>query len=180
MATPHFLSDRFGSFLQGALQGTPKNLLRLFFRNNLARQKITSKIKITSRGYFYACFKGSLFGGSLKITSENKSNFKAKNSLKRFLGTNLRGQTECKRRFTQIFADLLADSRLLLENKAFGKRRFSQKTADFRRNPQKAAGTRRKPQIGVCPLRFVPLSADLFLLSHGKRVVATISAFISE
>ena len=72
-------------------------------------------------------------------------------------GTNLRGQTEPKRRFSQIFAD----SRLFPENKAFGKRRFSQKTADFRRKPQKTAGTRRKPQIGVCPLRFVPLSAAL-------------------
>ena len=41
---------------------------------------------------------------------------------------------------------------------------FSWKTkhlgsADFRRKPQKTAGTRRKPQIGVCPFRFVPLSA---------------------
>ena len=43
----------------------------------------------------------------------------------------------------------------------FGKRRFSQETADFHRNPQKAAGTRRKPQIGICPLGFVPLSAAL-------------------
>ena len=61
------------------------------------------------------------------------------------------------RRFSQIFAD----SRLSLENKAFGKRRFSQETADFCRKPQKTAGTRRKPQIGVRPLRFVPLSAAL-------------------
>ena len=37
----------------------------------------------------------------------------------------------------------------------------SEKTADFRRKPLKTAGTRRKPQIGVCPLRFVPLSAAL-------------------
>ena len=72
-------------------------------------------------------------------------------------GTNLRGQTEPKRRFSLIFAD----SRLFPENKAFGKRRFSQKTADFRREPQKTAGTRRKPQIAVCPLRFVPFSAAL-------------------
>ena len=56
---------------------------------------------------------------------------------------------------TQIFADF----HLFLENKAFGKCRFSQKTADFRRKPQKTAGTRRKPQIGVRPLRFVPSSA---------------------
>ena len=72
-------------------------------------------------------------------------------------GTNLRGQTEPKRRSSQMFAD----SRLFLGNEAFGKRRFSQKTAGFRRKPQKTAGTRRKPQIGVCPLRFVPLSAAL-------------------
>ena len=72
-------------------------------------------------------------------------------------GTNLRGQTKHFRRFSLI----LADSRLSLENEAFGKRRFSQKTADFRRKPQKTAGTRRKPQIGVCPLRFVPLSTAL-------------------
>ena len=49
-------------------------------------------------------------------------------------------------------------------------RRFSQKTADFRRKPQKTAGTRRKPQIGVRPLRFVPLSAALEVAS--PRVVA--------
>ena len=72
-------------------------------------------------------------------------------------GTNLRGQTEPERRFSRIFAD----SRLLLENEAFWKRRCSQKTADFRRKPQKTAGARRKPLIGVCPLRFVPLSAAL-------------------
>ena len=72
-------------------------------------------------------------------------------------GTNLRGQTEPKRRFSLIFAD----SCLFLENKAFGKHRFSQKTADFRRFSQKTAGTRRKPLIGVRPLRFVPLSAAL-------------------
>ena len=75
-------------------------------------------------------------------------------------GTNLRGQTEPKRRFSLIFAD----SRLFIENKAFGKRIFSQKTTDFRRKLQKTAGTRRKPQIGVCPLRFVPLSAALISL----------------
>ena len=37
-----------------------------------------------------------------------------------------------------------------------GNRRFS-----FRRKPQKTADFRREPQIGVCPLRFVPLSAAL-------------------
>ena len=48
-----------------------------------------------------------------------------------------------------------------IENKAFGKRRFSQKTAGTRRKPQKTAGTRRKPQIGICALRFIPLSAAI-------------------
>ena len=57
---------------------------------------------------------------------------------------------------TEIFADfslIFADSRLFLENKAFGKRRFSQKTADFsqdfRRKPQDPAENR--------SLAFVPL-----------------------
>ena len=79
-------------------------------------------------------------------------------------GTNLRGQTEPKRRFSQIFADFCRFSSFP-RNKAFGKRRFSQKTTDFRRKPQKTAGNRRKPQIGVCPLRFVPLSAALEKMS---------------
>ena len=69
-------------------------------------------------------------------------------------GTNLRGQTEPKRRFSLILQILAF---FFLENEAFGKRGFSQKTADFRRKPQITAGTRRTPQIGVCPLRFVPL-----------------------
>ena len=42
-----------------------------------------------------------------------------------------------------------------LEKKKLGKRRFS----------QESAGTRRKPQIGVCPLKFVPLSAALAFFS---------------
>ena len=67
------------------------------------------------------------------------------------------------------FSLIVPDSRLFLENKALGKRRLSQKTADFRRNLQKTAGTRRKPQIGVCPLRFVPLSAALFPLNNLAR-----------
>ena len=83
----------------------------------------------------------------------------------------MRGQTYHKgtnRAQTQIFADSRRFS-LFPRNKAFGKRRFSQKTADFRRNPQKTAGTRRKPQIGVCPLRFVPLSAALQSLLYFLR-----------
>ena len=35
----------------------PLESCEAIFRNNLARPKITSKNKITSRGYFYACFK---------------------------------------------------------------------------------------------------------------------------
>ena len=70
-------------------------------------------------------------------------------------GTNLRGQTKPKRRFLQRFSLIFGRfSCLFLENKAF------EKTADFRREPQKTAGTRRKPQIGVCPLRFVPLTME--------------------
>ena len=51
----------------------------------------------------------------------------------------------------QIFADF-ADFRLFPENKAFGKRRFSQKTTDFRRKPQEPAENRR--------LAFVPLDSS--------------------
>ena len=64
------------------------------------------------------------------------------------MGTNLRGQTEPKRRFSLIFAD----SRLFLGNKAFGKHRFSQETAVFsqetaenRRNPKKTTDWRLSP-----------------------------------
>ena len=66
-------------------------------------------------------------------------------------GTNLRGQTEPKRRFSQIFADV-ADSRFSLENKAF----------DFRRKPQIFAGNRRKPQKPAenRRLAFVPLGSS--------------------
>ena len=56
-------------------------------------------------------------------------------------GTNLRGQTEPKRRW---------------KTKHLG-------SADFR---TKTAGTRRKLQIGVCPLRF-PFSAALLKLYLG-------------
>ena len=73
----------------------------------------------------------------------------------RLQGTNPRGQTEPKRRFSLIFAD----SRLFLENKAFGKRRFPQKivagTTENRRNLQKASDWR-------LPLKCVPLSAALY------------------
>ena len=72
-------------------------------------------------------------------------------------GTNLRGQTEPKRRFSLIFADFcrflsFPRKQSIWETQIFAEnRRFSQKTAENRRNPQ----------IGVCPLRFVPLSAAL-------------------
>ena len=73
-------------------------------------------------------------------------------------GTNLRGQTEPKRRFSLILADFrwfspfpgkqsIWEAQIFEEN-----RRFSQETT----------GTRRKPQIGVCPLRFIPARAALF------------------
>ena len=68
-------------------------------------------------------------------------------------GTNLRGQTEPKLRFSQIFADFCRFSpfprkQSIWETQIFAEnRRFSQETAE----------NRRSPQIGVCPLRFVPL-----------------------
>ena len=68
----------------------------------------------------------------------------------RVKGTNLSRQT------------IFADSRLSYKNKAFGKRRFSQKTADFRRKPQIFAETRRKLQIGV-------LSPWVSPLQHGPK-----------
>ena len=65
---------------------------------------------------------------------------------------------------TQILADFsltLAFSYRKQFNKAFGKRRFAQKTADFRRKPQETA------DWGLS-LRFVPSSAALrcFTLFH--------------
>ena len=60
----------------------------------------------------------------------------------------------------QIFADSRRFSLIL----AFSWKAKHLGNADFRRKPQilagkpqKTAGTLRKPQIGVCPLRFVPL-----------------------
>ena len=80
-------------------------------------------------------------------------------------GTNLRGQTEPKRRFLQIFADFCRFS-------PFAREQSIWENADFRRKPLIFAGNRRKPQepaekpqIGVCPLRFVPLSAALYYIS---------------
>ena len=54
-------------------------------------------------------------------------------------GMNLRGQTEPRRRFSQIFADVCRFSPLILEKKHLG-------NADFRRKPLIFAGNRRKPQ----------------------------------
>ena len=109
-----------------------------------------TKGRLCNLGWFWRMYSRSVFfvASSFFCTLVNRAAPK---------GTNPRGQTEPKRRFSLIFAD----SRLFLENKAFGKRRFSQKTADFRRKPQEPAENRRKPQIGVCPFRFVPLSAAL-------------------
>ena len=45
----------------------------------------------------------------------------------------------------------------------------AEKAADFRRKPLKTAGTCRKPQIGVCPLRFVPLRAALKRKMEAKQ-----------
>ena len=67
-------------------ESNPKNHLRPIFRNNLARQKITSKNKNNLARLFLIFVLKGVFGGSLKITSENKNNFRGKNSLKRFLG----------------------------------------------------------------------------------------------
>ena len=66
-------------------------------------------------------------------------------------GTNLRGQTEPKRRFSLIFAD----SRLFLETKHLG-------NADFRRNPLIFAENRRKSQEPAenRRLAFVPLGSS--------------------
>ena len=84
-------------------------------------------------------------------------------------GTNLRGQTEPKCRFSLIFAEF-ADSA-----------DFRRKTADVGRKPQKTAGTRRKLQIGICPLKraldtqiAVLLSTTGFDLSLGCGIPKTL------
>ena len=88
----------------------------------------------------------------LKTNSENQGALK---------GTNPRGQTEPRRRVSQIFAHFcrfwpFPRKRSIWETQIFAEnRRFSQKTA---RN-------RRKPQIGVCPLRFAPLINSENILS---------------
>ena len=74
----------------------PKNLLRLFLGHNLARQKITSKQKITSWGYCYASFKG-YFRRVLKITLESKNTFFEAKNLKWFLGLCLQLERKCFR-----------------------------------------------------------------------------------
>ena len=58
------------------------------------------------------------------------------------------------RSFSQIFADFCRFS-LFLGSAAFGRRRSSQKTADFRRKPQETADFRRNP--------FVPFSLCLLI-----------------
>ena len=88
----------------------------------------------------YPCFTPSTAVGTL-CDSECDREALSQAALK---GTILRGQTEPKRRFSLIFAD----SRLLLENKAVGKRRFSQKTADLRRTPPSRSSCSHM-QVGV-------------------------------
>ena len=60
---------------------------------------MTSKNKNTSRGYFYACFKGYV-GRVLENNLRQKIIFKTNNSLKRFLGgtTALESVVFCYRR----------------------------------------------------------------------------------
>ena len=48
----------------------PKAFLRLFLRNNLARQKITSN----NREVIFMLVLKDILGGSLKITPENSNN----------------------------------------------------------------------------------------------------------
>ena len=63
-------------------------------------------------------------------------------------GTNLRGQTEPKRRFSQILADFCRFSPFprkqgIWETQIFAENRgFSQETAENHRNPQKTADWR--------------------------------------
>ena len=101
---------------------------------------------------------GSLFSDEISAVMRACARVCQQGALK---GTNLRGQTEPKRRFSQIFAD----SRLFLENKAFGKRRFSQKTLIF-------AGNRRKPKEPAENRRLacVPLGSSPQALSYSRRM----------
>ena len=100
-----------------------------------------------------------IFGGSLKITSEKKTNFQGKRQPQNqgaLKVTELRWQRAPK---TQIFAEkpqIFADSPLLLEIIW-----RAQETADFRRKPQTFAENRRKPQIGLRHLRCVTFSSAL-------------------
>ena len=68
-------------------------------------------------------------------------------------GTNLRG-------FSQIFADSRLPS-FPRKTKHLGNADFHRKPLIFAGNPQKTAGPHRKPLIGICLLRFLPLSAAL-------------------
>ena len=78
---PEGRSPRVGTRL-GAIRenGTsyPKNLLRRFLKNNLARQKITSKNKNNLARFICMLVLKGIFGGSLKITLENKNNFQGR------------------------------------------------------------------------------------------------------
>ena len=71
---------RFGAVAVCVRTLGPKNPLRRFLENDL------KKIKTTSRGYFYASFKGSSWRVFKNNLTENIIIFEAKvNSLKRFL-----------------------------------------------------------------------------------------------
>ena len=75
-------------------------------------------------------FKLKMARSLLRVTGNVPENLKVR--------ALLRGRTQRdKPRFSLIFAD----SCLFLENKAYGKRRFSQKAADFCREAQKTART---------------------------------------
>ena len=145
---------------EGVLCGLPLDLAPLGLKKEISLEKACAGLEWR-------------FGGHLRLKkcqSPRKENRFGKCRFEtgcRGIRPRLRGRTQGDkpsrnadfRRFSLIFADS-DHSRLFLENEAFGKRRSSQKTADFRRKPQKTAGTRRKPQISVCPLRFVPLRAQ--------------------
>ena len=72
------LGDALGTLRarsKGPKDSCPKNLLRLFLRNNLKRLKITSKIKNTLKNCHFLHILQRNFGGGFKKTSGNKNNF---------------------------------------------------------------------------------------------------------
>ena len=67
-----------------------------------------------------------------------------------------------KRRFSQKTADFRGFTPEILEIPAFGGRRKPQKTGAFRREPKLFAESRRKPPIGLRHLRCVTFSSSYF------------------